>query len=94
MQRAEPVEPDDAVELVEHAGEPLGGADVVAAGQQVAGVQAGAEPLAAARAVDQRRELLERAPERPARARRCSRGAARSVSGLLQRLARSPRRRA
>ena len=42
VQRAEPVEPDHAVEVVEHVAQPFGGADVVAAGEQVAGVQAGA----------------------------------------------------
>ena len=45
---------------------PSGGAHVVARGQQVAGVQADAEALVAARGLDQRRQLLERAPERPA----------------------------
>ena len=66
VQRAEPVEADHAVELVEHGGERLGGADVVAGGEQVAGVQADAEPLVAAGGLDQPRELLERAPERAA----------------------------
>ena len=68
VQRAEPVEPDDAVELVEHLGQVVRGADVVARGEQVAGVQADAEPLVPAGDLDQPRQLLERAPERPARA--------------------------
>ena len=68
VQRAQPAEPDDPVELVEHAGEPVGRADVVAGGEQVAGVEADAEPLAAAGDLDQPRELLERAPQRAARA--------------------------
>ena len=68
VQRAQPVEPDHAVELVEHLAQALGGADVVAAGEQVAGVEARSEPLAAAGAVDQRRKLLERPAQRAARA--------------------------
>ena len=50
------------------AGEPSARADVVARGEQVAGVQADAEPLVAAGDLDQPRQLLERAPERAARA--------------------------
>ena len=65
VQRPEAVQPDDGVELVDHAAQPLRGPHVVARGEQVAGVQAHAEPLVAARQLDQRRELLERAPERP-----------------------------
>ena len=68
VQRAEPVEPDDAVELVQHLGQVVRGADVVARGEQVAGVEADAEPLVPAGDLDQPRQLLERAPERPARA--------------------------
>ena len=49
--------------------ERLARAHVVARGEQVAGVQADAEPLLAARQLEQRRELLERAAQRPARAR-------------------------
>ena len=54
-------------------------ADVVARGEQVAGVEADAEALVAAGGVEQRGQLVERAPERAARARRCSRGAAGSA---------------
>ena len=76
VQRAEPVEPDDAVELVEHRGERLRGADVVARGEQVAGVEADAEPLVAAR----RPRSAARAPRTSARASRprprCPPGAA------------------
>ena len=70
VQRAEAIEPDDAVALVERLAQPLGGADVIAGGEQVAGIEAHPDPLVAAGGVDQRRELLERAPERPAGARR------------------------
>ena len=65
---AQPVAADDLVELVDHLAERLARADVVARGEQVAGVQADAEALLAAGELDQRGELLERAPERPARA--------------------------
>src|SRR5919108_4280781 len=68
VQRPEAVEPDDAVELVEHPRERLGTADVVARREQVAGVEADGGPLAAAGQLDQPRQLLERAPERAARA--------------------------
>src|SRR5207249_11971995 len=40
VQRAEPLAADDPVELLDHLGQRLGGADVVAGGQQVAGVEA------------------------------------------------------
>ena len=77
----------------------VGVAHVVARGEQVAGVQADAEPLVAARGVDQRR----RAPRTSGRASRpcprCSRGAGgsprsrRAPRDHLARRARSPRRR-
>ena len=75
MQRAEPVEADDRVEVVEHAGQPSGGADVVAGGEQVAGVQADAEPLAAAgRSISRASSSNERpsVPPAPAVSSRCS----------------------
>ena len=51
------------------AGAALGGADVEARRVEVAGVQAHPEALVAAGGLDQRGELGERAPQRPARAR-------------------------
>ena len=57
----------------------------------MAGVQADAEPLAAAGELDQPRQLLERAPERPAGAGGVLE-VQRAVLGLRERLARSPRR--
>ena len=72
---------------------------VDARGEQVAGVQADAEALVAAGGLDQRAELLERAPERARPRRRCSPGAAgsprtpRAPRGSPRRRARSPRRR-
>ena len=66
VQRPEAVEPDDAVELVDHLPEGLRRADVIARGEQVARVQADAEPLAAPGGVEQPGELLERPPERAA----------------------------
>ena len=66
MQRAEAVEADDRVEVVDDAGQPLRRPHVVAGGEQVAGVEADAEALVAAGQLDQRRELLERAAERAA----------------------------
>ena len=47
---------------------PFARADVIAGGEQMAGVQAHAQPLAPAGCLQQRRELVERAPERAARA--------------------------
>ena len=55
---------------VDHLAEGLRRADVVARREQVARVEADPEPLAAAGGVEQRRELLERAPERAAGAGR------------------------
>ncbi len=65
MQAAQPVEADYRVELVDDPGEPLGVAQVVAAREQVAAVEADAEPLArlAGYAVDQLGELLEGPPD-------------------------------
>src|SRR5581483_3120163 len=63
VQRAELRATDCAVELVDGLGQPLTGAHLIAGGEQVAGIQAHAEPLAAARRLQERRELLERAPE-------------------------------
>ena len=65
--------------------EARGGADVVAGREQVAGVQADAEPLVAAGGVDQPRQLLERAAERAARAGGVLE-VQRAVVGLGQRL--------
>src|SRR3954454_23710086 len=68
VQRAEAVEADLGVEVVEDACEASRRGDVVARGVQVAGVEAAPEPLAAAARLEQRRQLAERAPERAARA--------------------------
>ena len=58
--------PTIRVELVERLVEPVRRADVVARGEQMAGVQAHPEPLAAAGRLEQRGQLVERAPERAA----------------------------
>ncbi len=80
VQRAEALErPPRASQSSSTCGQALVGADVVARGEQVAGVQADAEALGAAGGVDQVGELLERAPERARRRPRCSRGAAGSA---------------
>ena len=85
MQGAEALEADLRDALVERLGQPLLGADVVAAGQQVARVEADADALVAARGVDELGELGERAAERAARARRVLE-VDRAALGLLQRL--------
>src|SRR4051794_35518632 len=69
VQRAEGVEADERRTLVEHACQPVGGPDVEAAGVQVAGVQAHAEPLVAAGGVDQAGQLVEGPAQRSAGAR-------------------------
>ena len=68
MQGPEPLAADPLLEIGHHGVHPGACADVIARGQQVAGVQAHAEPLLAAGGLDQRCQLLEAAPERPARA--------------------------
>ena len=65
-------------------------ADVIAGGEQVAGVQAQPEALVAAGGLEQRGQLLERAPERAARAGRVLQ-VQRAALALGQRLARSSR---
>ena len=70
VQRAEPLEPELGLHLRHHGVDAGRGAHVVAGGQQVAGVQTQAEALVAAGGVDQLAELVDRAPERAARARR------------------------
>ena len=57
---------------------PVGGSHVEAAGQQVAGVQADAQPLLAAPQLDQLGQLLEAPARAWRRCRRCPPGAARS----------------
>src|SRR3712207_8956080 len=69
VQRAQAVEPDDAVEVREDGVEALGRADVEPRGEQVAGVQAHREALVGSGELDHPRELLERAAQRPTRAR-------------------------
>ena len=66
MQRAHGAAAERARGLAQHCAQLLGRADVVAGGEQVAGVEAHAEPLARAGRVDQLGELVERAPERAA----------------------------
>src|SRR3984885_9057727 len=70
VQGAEPLAPNRAVELVDDLGEALTGSDVVPRGEHVARVQAHAEALSATGCLDQLGELLERAPEGAAGARR------------------------
>src|SRR4051794_22937997 len=69
VQRPDALDPDELDALVEHRAERLLGPDLEARGQKVAGVQADPEALVAAGGVDERGELVKRAPERPARAR-------------------------
>src|SRR4051812_1516131 len=69
VKRSDALDADELDALVEHAAERLGGADLEAGGEQVARVEADAEALVAARGVDERRELVERAAERSAGAR-------------------------
>jgi hypothetical protein len=85
VERAQAAEADARVEVVEHRAERLGGADVVARGEQVAGVQADPRALVAAGAVDSLRELVEGAPERPAGPRGVLE-VQRAVLGLRERL--------
>ena len=68
VQRPEAVQADRSIGGLEHRLEARCCADVVAGGEQVAGVEAQPEPGRAARGLDQRVQLLERASERPARA--------------------------
>ena len=67
VQRADPPGPQLAARLAQHRVRSLRGADVIAAREQMAGVQADTEPLRAARRLDQLRELREGAPQRAAR---------------------------
>src|SRR4029079_11623891 len=68
VQAAQPVEADQPVEAVDDPRQSLGLADVEAAREQVAAVDADAEPLAAAGRLDEHRQLLEVASERARRA--------------------------
>ena len=63
MQRSEALQADDAVELVDDLAERLGRAYVVSGREQMAGVEADPDAVAAAGGVEQRLELLERAAE-------------------------------
>ena len=98
VQAAEPVEADLAVEVVDDERECLRLDDVVAAREQVAAVDADADPLAGPSRFDELRELVEVAAERPGACRRCSRtGPGRTRSrraprGPGSRSARPPRR--
>ena len=66
VQRADAPGAELAPGLGEHRAHPPRRADVIAAGEQVAGVQAHAQALAAAGGLQQRRELRQRAAERAA----------------------------
>ena len=66
VQTAEALAADPLLELGHHRVHPRPRADVIAGGEQVARVQAHAEAPLAAGGLDQRGELLEAAPERPA----------------------------
>ncbi len=68
VQRPEAVEPDRGVARRERRVEPLHGPDLVARGEQMAGVEAHAEAAVVARRLEQGGQLLERAAERAARA--------------------------
>ena len=99
VQRAEPVEADDGVGALERVLQARHRADVVAGREQVAGVEAEPEPPLAAAGLDQRGQLLERAPERAAGAgrvlevQRAAPRSPRAPRGRPRRRARSPRRR-
>ena len=64
VQAAQAVEADFGVELVDDRRQPLGVADLVAGGEQVAAVEADADPLDRRRQLDQLGELVEVAAER------------------------------
>ena len=66
MQAAQAVDPHRGVEVVHDLCEAVGGADVKAGGEQVAGVQADPEAPAPAGKVDQLGQFLEAAAERVA----------------------------
>src|SRR5689334_2453398 len=66
VQRAQPVEPDLAIQIAEQGVQRLAVGDVVARHPQVARVEADAESWMAVEAVEQRRQLLERASDRAA----------------------------
>jgi hypothetical protein len=68
VERPEPVEPDLCVELSEDRVERLAVGDVAAGDEEVAGIEADAEPGVAAEPVEDRRQLLDRAADRAARA--------------------------
>src|SRR3954470_17099015 len=69
VQRPDALDPDELDALVEDRAERVGGADLEPRSEQVTGVEADAEALVAARRVDERGELVERAAERAAGAR-------------------------
>src|SRR3954471_16971316 len=69
VQGPDALDADELHALVEDRPERLGRADLEAGGEQVARVEADAEALVAARRVDERRKLVERAAERSAGAR-------------------------
>src|SRR6185503_11529939 len=66
VQHAEPVEPDPVVDLLDEPIELVPVGHVVAGHPEVAGVEADAEPRVRAEPVDDDRELVDRAPDRPA----------------------------
>src|SRR3954447_165101 len=68
VQRPDPLDADELDALVEDRAERVGRADLEARREQGAGVQADPEALVASGGVDERRELVEGAPERAARA--------------------------
>ena len=69
VQRAQPLQADLRGDLLQQRVHARGRADVIAGGEQVAGVQAHPQPLPAAGGVDQRSQLLHRAPQGAAAAR-------------------------
>ena len=70
MQRLQPRSAHYAIELFQRVAEALARADVVSGGEQMAGVEADAEPLVVIAGLEQRGQLLERPSERAACARR------------------------
>ena len=66
VKHLQPIEADQPLELPEGGRVAAGRADVVAGGEQMAGVEADADPAVAVGLRDDRCELLERGPERRA----------------------------
>src|SRR5690242_3431539 len=90
VEHTEPLEPDLAIEFVDHRSELAPLADLVARRQQVTRVEADSKTIAGARDLDHLRELVERAADREAGAGGVleeERAPLRAPEGLLECLA-------